>query len=122
MLDKLENTLYNGHMDLEESLNRAKIQGDSLDKFLDNSYFRQFSNKSQHFSLIPSMGKGGKILIYQKIIEYCEKKNLNVSSFEKKCGLTNGTVNGWKNGSKPSLDSLQKIESATKIKVQKWIE
>lgn len=91
-------------------------------KFLDNSYFRQLSNKSQHFSLIPSMEKGGKILIYQKIIEYCEKKNLNVSSFEKKCGLTNGTVNGWKNGSKPSLDSLQKIESATKIKVQRWIE
>ena len=67
--------------------------------------------------------KGGKILFYSKVIEYCNKNNLSVSAFEKKCGLTNGTVNGWKTkGSNPSFTSLKKIEKATKIPIQKWLK
>lgn len=67
------------------------------------------------------MEKGGKNLIYQKIMEYCDKNNLSIAGFERKCGLSNGTVSGWKNGSNPSLDSLYKIESATKIPIKKWL-
>lgn len=61
-------------------------------------------------------------MIYPKVIEYCNKNGLSVSAFEKKCGLTNGTVNGWKaKGSNPSIKSLQKIEAATKIPIKKWL-
>lgn len=62
-------------------------------------------------------------MFYSKVIEYCIKNNLSTSAFEKKCGLSNGTVNGWKTkGSNPSLTTLQKIEKATKIPVHKWLK
>lgn len=62
-------------------------------------------------------------MFYSKVIEYCNKNNISVSAFEKKCGLTNGTVNGWKTkGSNPSFTTLQKIEKATKIPIQKWLK
>lgn len=59
-------------------------------------------------------------MIYKKIIDYCSKNNLSVYAFEKKCGLSNGTVNGWKNGGNPSLETLQKIVSATGIPIEEW--
>lgn len=59
-------------------------------------------------------------MIYKKIIDYCRRNNLSVSAFEKKCGLSNGTVNGWKNGGNPSLETLQKIVSATGIPIEEW--
>lgn len=62
------------------------------------------------------------MLFYQKVIAYCEKHKLTVAAFEAKCGLANGTVNGWKNGSNPSLASLQKISNATKISTAKWLK
>ena len=60
-------------------------------------------------------------MVYPKIIEYCNKNNLSVSAFEKKCGLANGTVSGWKNGGNPSLTTLIKIENATKVPLKQWI-
>lgn len=60
-------------------------------------------------------------MIYQKILNYCKDNNLSVSAFEKKCGLPNGIVNGWKNGGYPSVPTLQKIESATNIPISKWV-
>lgn len=56
-------------------------------------------------------------MIYKKIIKYCKANNLSVSAFEKKCGIGNGTVGRWKDGSKPSLDTLEKIEKATGIPI-----
>lgn len=61
-------------------------------------------------------------MIYPKIIDYCQKNNLSVAAFERKCGLTNGTVHGWKDGGYPSIPTLQKIEKATKISAKKWLE
>ena len=62
-------------------------------------------------------------MFYLKVVEYCEKNNISISAFEKKCGLTNGTVNGWKTkGSNPSFNSLEKIVKATKIPISKWIK
>lgn len=62
-------------------------------------------------------------MIYSKVIDYCNKNNLSISAFEKKCELANGTVNGWKTkGSNPSVATLQKIEKATKIPIQKWLK
>ena len=61
-------------------------------------------------------------MIYNKIINYCNQNSLSVSAFEKKCGLTNGTVGKWKDGGNPSLETLQKIVSATGISIEKWMK
>lgn len=47
---------------------------------------------------------------------------MSVSAFERKCGLANVTVNGWKNGGYPSVPTIKKIEQGTKISAKKWLE
>ena len=64
--------------------------------------------------------KGGESLIYKKIISYCEKNNISISAFEKKCGIGNGTIGKWKGGGNPSLETLQKIVSETGIPIEEW--
>lgn len=62
------------------------------------------------------------MLVYKKVIEYCEKNNISVFAFEKKCGLANGTVSGWKNGGNPALTTLQKIVAATGVSIEQWTD
>ena len=59
-------------------------------------------------------------MVYNKIMKYCNENRLSVSAFEKKCGLANGTVRKWKDGGNPSLETLQKIVSATGIPIEEW--
>lgn len=66
--------------------------------------------------------KGGIILTYQRVTKYCEDNNLSISAFEKKCGIGNGVIRKWNEGSKPSLDTLQKIEKVTGISVSELIK
>jgi transcriptional regulator with XRE-family HTH domain len=62
-------------------------------------------------------------VIYQKVIEYCQKNNLSVNAFEKMCGIGNGTVGRWKdNSSTPTLSTVKKIADSTKTSIKKWIE
>lgn len=62
-------------------------------------------------------------MIYQKVIEYCQKNNLSINAFEKMCGIGNGTVGRWKDGcSTPTLSTLKKIADRTKTSINKWIE
>lgn len=61
-------------------------------------------------------------MIYNKIIKYCNENSLSVSAFEKKCGLTNGTIGKWKNGGNPSLETLHKIVLATGIPIDEWMK
>ena len=61
-------------------------------------------------------------MIYNKIMDYCNQNSLSVSAFEKKCGLANGTVGKWKDGGNPSLETLQKIVSATGISIEEWMK
>ena len=61
-------------------------------------------------------------MVYSKVLKYCEENNISVCAFEKKCGLANGTVNGWKNGSDPSLSSLTKIAQGTGTTVGSWVD
>lgn len=62
-------------------------------------------------------------MVYNNVIEYCGKNNISISAFEKKCGLPNGLVGKWKEkGYEPSVSTLQKIESATKVPIKKWLE
>jgi transcriptional regulator with XRE-family HTH domain len=62
-------------------------------------------------------------VIYDKVIEYCEKNKLSIAAFEKKCGIGNGTIGRWENNSSlPTMSTLQKMEIATKIPIRKWVE
>lgn len=61
-------------------------------------------------------------MVYDKVQDYIKSNNLSGnSSFEKLCGLGNGTVSGWKDGN-PRVETLIKIESATGIPVSKWLQ
>lgn len=59
------------------------------------------------------------------ITEYCTKHEMSICTFEKLCGIGNGTVARWnpelKEPSKPSLDSLQKIVKVTGISMVELI-
>ena len=57
----------------------------------------------------------------EKVKAYCESNGLSVSGFEKLCGLSNGSVSKW-DSSSPSLQTLLKIQEATGIPLNKWIE
>ena len=62
-------------------------------------------------------------MFYQEVEEYCSQNGMNISSFEKMCGLGNGTVRLWKDDKNiPKLDTIQKMSKATGIPVNKWIE
>ena len=61
-------------------------------------------------------------MVYQKIFKYCKENNLSISAFEKKCGIGNGTISGWKYGSSPSLKTLEKIEKNTGILVSELVK
>lgn len=61
------------------------------------------------------------LVIYKKIIKYCEENNISIATFEKKCNIGNGTIGKWGKGSKPSLDTLEKISKATGITVSELV-
>ena len=61
-------------------------------------------------------------MVYSKVLKYCKENNISVAAFERECDLTNGTVNGWKNGSDPSLSSLAKIVRTTGTTFESWID
>ena len=61
-------------------------------------------------------------MIYQKVVSYCVEKNISISAFEKMCNIGNGTVGGWKeNSSKPSMPTLEKMQSATGVPISEWV-
>ena len=67
--------------------------------------------------------KRGVFLIFEKVMDYCKKEGLSISSFEKKCGIGNGTVSKWKDDvSKPSVATLEKIAKETKIPITEWLK
>lgn len=60
-------------------------------------------------------------MFYEKVVCYCNKEQISVMEFEKRCNIGNGTVGRWKDdSSKPSLQTLMKIESATGIPLERW--
>ena len=61
------------------------------------------------------------MLIYEKIIQLCKEKNIAVSKLEKECGLGNGTIKGWKEGS-PKVTNIQKVAKYFGITVDELIK
>lgn len=62
------------------------------------------------------------MVILQMIRDYCEKNGLSIAAFERKCGLGNGVVAEWGNGSKPNTTSLLKIHEATGMSLLKMMK
>lgn len=60
-------------------------------------------------------------MVYDKVIEYCKKNNLSVRGFEVLCDIGNGAVGRWQDGSEPSIQTLRKMEAATKIPIAEWL-
>ena len=60
-------------------------------------------------------------MIYKKIIRHCEENHISISALEKKCNIGNGTIGKWKEGRKPSLDTLEKIAKVTGITVAELV-
>lgn len=50
-----------------------------------------------------------KNVFLQQVDKLIDETDLNRSSFETKVGLSNGTYNKWRNGSKPTIDTVVKI-------------
>ena len=60
-------------------------------------------------------------MFYDKVIAYCNKNHVSLASFEKKCGLGNGTIKGWINSS-PRVDSLQKVAIEMGVSISELLE
>ena len=61
-------------------------------------------------------------MISDKVEQYCRNAKMTIASFEKRCGLGNGTVGKWKRGANPTLNTLLKMEKVTGIPLYMWIE
>ena len=62
-------------------------------------------------------------MLYERVVEYCERNGMTISAFEKHCGLANGTVAKWKdNPGGARIDTILKIVERTGISIQKWVE
>lgn len=62
-------------------------------------------------------------MLYQRIVEYCERNQMTISAFEKHCDLANGTVSKWKNNPDAAkVETVMRIVVKTGIPIQKWIE
>lgn len=59
-------------------------------------------------------------MLFNKVEKYCKENNLSIAAFEKKCGMSNGTVSGWKTF-KPSMSSIIKISKEMKISVDELL-
>lgn len=60
--------------------------------------------------------KGSVYLIYETVKEFCDKKGISIAKLEKKAGLGNGTISGWKN-SYPRIDSVKAVADVLNVKV-----
>lgn len=60
-------------------------------------------------------------MIYEKVIQYCDENKISICAFEKKCDIGNGTIGRWKNGSKPTIETLKKIEKVTGIPITELV-
>lgn len=62
-------------------------------------------------------------MVYNNVIKYCDKNGISISAFEQKCGLSNGLVGKWREKNfQPSIETLQKIVTATSVPIGEWLK
>ena len=60
-------------------------------------------------------------MIFEKVKQLAESKNITISSLEKTLGFGNGTIRGWKNSS-PSADKLKKVADYFGVSIEYFLE
>ena len=61
-------------------------------------------------------------MIYNKVKDLCDKQGIPIMALEQKAGLSNGTINGWKGGSKPLAESLYKVAQVLNVTIDDLIK
>lgn len=60
-------------------------------------------------------------MLYDKVVQFCKEKHIPLYAFEKRCGLGNATIRGWKT-SNPRIDSIQKVAKEMGVPIEKLLE
>lgn len=60
-------------------------------------------------------------MIFERVMAYCKHYNMSIAAFERMCNIGNGTIRKWETR-KPSMESMLKIEKATKIPLSEWVK
>ena len=66
------------------------------------------------------MERGEYIVIYENIVEIAKNQKLSICALEKKAGLGDGTIGGWRKSS-PNVDSLSKVADALNVSITKLL-
>ena len=60
-------------------------------------------------------------MIYENVKKIADEKGISISALEKKAGLGNGVISGWKTSS-PTVANLKSVADVLKVKVDKLLE
>lgn len=60
-------------------------------------------------------------MIYDNVKSLCMKQGLTIMELERKSGLSNGTIGGWRQ-SKPLADSLFRVASVLNVTVEELMQ
>ncbi len=60
-------------------------------------------------------------MIYENVKKLANEQGMSIAALEKKAGIGNGVISGWKNSS-PNVASVQAVAKVLKVKVSKLIE
>lgn len=59
--------------------------------------------------------------IYENVKALCDKKNISIMELEKKAGVGNGVVGGWRTAT-PNMKTLQKVADALGVSVSRLMK
>ena len=60
-------------------------------------------------------------MIYENVKKIADEKGISISALEKKAGLGNGVISGWKTSS-PTVANLKSVADVLKVKVDKLLD
>ena len=62
-----------------------------------------------------------KILIFERISKLCEANKMSIAQLEKKAGLGNATVRGWKDSS-PTVSNLKAVADVLGVTIDELVK
>lgn len=60
-------------------------------------------------------------VLYEKVVALIKEQNKTIHSVEVSAGIGNGTIDGWKNGSNPMLNSVIKVANELGVTIDQLI-
>lgn len=60
-------------------------------------------------------------MIYENVKKIADEKGISISALEKKAGLGNGVISGWKTSS-PTVANLKSVADVLHVNVDKLLE